>query len=146
MSTNWYENFGFLEDPYYLVEPWVTPFKNIEWNRGDLEIEKNRIDDFIEEVKSGYNTSILIWGAWRSGKSWLGRIIQKQLIDEKEIFFIMINIEEGDPSQSAIYLQFIKRLINKSNWINLISEKVSDPTNIESWQKFFESEDLGRVL
>jgi len=144
MSESWHEELGFESNPYNLQEPWVTPLEKLIWNRDDLDKVKLRSDDFIEEINGGYNSSIFIWGPWRSGKSWLGRLIEKQ-VKKEGVFFITINIQEGNPSQEAFYEQFIKKLID-SDWISLISSKISDPESLEAWQRYFENEDLGRIL
>ena len=145
MSVNWFEEYSFETDPYYLHGPWVTPLNEIVWNRDDLALGKIQVDSFIEEIAKGYNTSLVIWGPWRSGKSWLARYIQKNIQDQEEVFFIPIIIEEGDPSLNAFFEQFMSRLID-TDWITSIARKIPDSQKRDKWKEYFELADLGQCL
>jgi hypothetical protein len=145
MSEEWYQKIGFETDPYYFTEPWVTPSEHIIWNRDDLQETKRKMNEFIEEVKREYNTSMLIYGSWRSGKSWLARYIKKEFEPNRNILFLTLIISEDDPTIKGFYQEFITRLI-ETDWLNKISSSIENPINFDSWRPLFDSPELSKII
>ena len=145
MSEPWFKKFGFEANPYQLSPPWEIPEKRIEWNRDDLQELKHKVDEFIKEAAEGYETSLRIWGPWRSGKTWLARYMAKRLSTVEGSFILKTEIFEYDPSLNTFYKKFIDSLL-KSNWITRMSQLIEDPQKSNGWKNFFGRDDLGEVI
>jgi len=103
------------------------------------------MENYIQEINDGYNSSILIHGPWRSGKSWLARYIQKEFKKNPDILFITIIIDEEDPSSTAFYREFLKRVL-ESDFFDRIADTLETPISYENWRYVFDSQDLSRAI
>jgi len=110
-----------------------------------LVITKDKMENYIQEINDGYNSSILIHGPWRSGKSWLARYIQKEFKKNPDILFITIIIDEEDPSSTAFYREFLKRVL-ESDFFDRIADTLETPISYENWRYVFDSQNLSRAI
>ena len=143
---SWYEKIGFGEDPYKRVDPPIIPFERIEWNRVDLGEERGKIDDLIEDIKNSYKVALLVYGPYGSGKTWLSRVIEKEILSEvKDALFIRTKIYGLQPNFSALYDIFIRDLISSDGkFLSKLESHLG--TKIDDWVKFFKNNDLANAL
>jgi|GEM_PF-3588565 len=146
MRMSWYEKIGFEEDPYKRVDPPLIPFERIEWNRFDLQGEREKLDDLIEDVKNSYKVALLVYGPYGSGKTWLGRVIEKEILSEiNEALIIHTKLHGLQPNFSALYDIFIRDLISPDG--KFLPKLESHLGNkIDDWVKFFKNNDLANAL
>jgi len=143
----WYENYGFKEDPYAIVDPMAIPSDVfIKWNRDDLA-GKQEMEDFITRVVDKQRIGMKLFGTPGSGKTWLLRYITKQLKEKlgDEALIIYISIPRIDPTFAAFYERFIERIKPHLDPIlGSINEKAGD--TMENWSEYLKNRDLSNAI
>ncbi len=143
----WYEKFSFEADPYQKLDPFKIDLSRLSWNRDDLAVEREKLNRFIEEALSGERVSLIGYGAIGSGKTWLARILQKEIQDRQEnSIFIYTKVHKLEPVFAVIYKIAVECILSQ---IEIIKKSVSKKTgrdDLEGWKQIFEDEDLANGL
>ncbi len=145
--TEWYDFYGFEQNPYEIKEPMKIPYELIEWNRDDLK-DKWQMQRFIEDILKGRSVSIRIFGPSGSGKTWLLRYIEKEIKIKREradaVFLYTKLTRVG-----ASFLTFYKMFISNFKQIFLSQQKriaQEAGLKIEDWENYFGDSDLAKAL
>lgn len=143
----WYENLGFKQDPYEIVDPMIIPANFIiKWNRDDLA-GKNEMEDFVARVVDKQRIGMKIYGTSGSGKTWMLKYIMDSMKEKlgDNILIIYIPIIKMDPTFGTFYERFIGKIMpNLSPILSAINEKVGD--SIEDWTAYIGNRDLSNIL
>ncbi|MCH7561044.1 MAG: hypothetical protein IIC67_06730 [Thaumarchaeota archaeon] len=78
----WFEKFEFIKDPYERLDPTKISLNQMEWNRYDLNEDREKLNQFVEDAVTGKRTSLKIFGPLRSGKTWLSHILFKEIYEK----------------------------------------------------------------
>jgi hypothetical protein len=142
----WHEKYEFVDDPYKIIDPPTIEFERIEWNRDDLKDERIKIDNFLEDIKNSYRVGMLAYGPVGSGKTWLSRVIEKEILEIVDnAVIIRTKIPRVQPNFSSIYELFISSLIDEdTRFLDELKKKLG--LNKEDWVNFMRNKDLGRCL
>jgi len=141
----WFEKFEFEEDPYNKIDPPLIPFERIQWNRDDLSEEKKKIDYLIDDIKASYKIAILAYGPIGSGKTWVGRVIEKKITSEvKNALIVRTRIPRIQPNFSAFYRIFVDSILKNDEYISKLKEKIG--TSRKDWEAQIENQDLAHCL
>lgn len=140
------KRFGFDEDPYKKTDPPLIPFERILWNREDLADARKELDPFLDDVRGGYKVGLVAFGPVGSGKTWLSRVIEKEILaDLNDVLIIRTKIIRLQPNFSAVYDYFIRDITSPKR---IFLSKLKDylGTDISDWTAFFENADLANAL
>ncbi|MEM3612659.1 MAG: hypothetical protein QW090_04810 [Candidatus Bathyarchaeia archaeon] len=141
----WYEAFYFAKDPYEKLDPYNIDFERLIWDRPDLEKAKEDVDKFLEDIVHKQRVALKIFGPAGSGKTWLTRIIQKELIFNKKenALFLYTKVPRMEPTFQVVYRivieHFFKNYFDKLR--NYINEKKGS-TDLNAWKDVIEDEEL----
>jgi len=148
-----YEKFGFVKNPYEKINPYLIEEKYLIWNREDLFDVRKKLDKFIDDVIDGRRVSIRIFGPAGSGKTWLTRILAKELREKNgptpkdQSIFIYTFLPELSPTFSTLYQNaidyFLKHEFEK---IKKYVESVDKSLNFGSWEKVMKHDELCHVF
>ena len=142
----WFERYGFKEDPYVIRDPFTIPLEMIRWDRDDLP-QKENLRLFIADVVNGYRVGLKVYGPGGSGKTWLLRYLQKELIEKlgQEVVVIYGKIPELDPTFSALYEILVREWNeHRTKILDAIAKIAGDQES--GWQKHLGDPDLGSCL
>lgn len=143
----WYENFKFKDNPYQRVDPFKIDLARLSWNRNDLADERQKLDHFVVDVLNGNRVGLLGYGAVGSGKTWLARILQKEIQEkQKKSVFMYTRVARLEPDFSVIYSLAISSMLSQLNCIKKVVEGRKGKDDLDRWQKAFENEDLAKGL
>jgi hypothetical protein len=146
----WYEELKFIENPYKLVDPWKIPFTRIEWNRDDLPDKyKTQLKSFLERVVNQELVGMRIYGEYRSGKTWLLRYIEKQVLEKQEdIMVVKTKVPKLEANFATVYRIAISSVLEKKDDLfERISRKAGNGgARVDAWTSFFGDEDLATAL
>lgn len=141
----WYETFGFEADPYQKLDPFKIDLSRLAWNRNDLPGEREKIDKFISDVLSGERVGLLGYGAIGSGKTWLARILQKEIqAKQEESIFIYSKVHKLEPTFAVIYRIAIESILSQIEIIRKSVLKKTGKDDLEGWKQIFGDEDLAK--
>jgi len=144
----WFESFGFEINPYSKIDPYTIPLDKLVWNRTDLKDVRKKLDKFVEDIFNGNRVGLKIFGPTASGKTWLIRIIEKEILSKKDgMVFIYTKIPKLDPTFSVIYRIAIENFIEK--YMKKLTDYVSKQegqTNLDAWIKVLVNEDLAKCF
>ncbi len=142
----WFERYNFKEDPYVVRDPFETSLEFIQWDREDL-VHKKNLDFFIRDVVGGYRVGLKVYGASGSGKTWLLRYLQKELVRQlgDEVVVLYGKIPRFDPTFWVFYDMVVKGwLDHRSRILETIARTAGD---VESaWQEHIGDADLASCL
>jgi len=143
----WYEKFKFDADPYQKLDPFKIDLSRLSWNRDDLIGEREKLDRFINDVLSGNRVGLMAYGAIGSGKTWLSRILQKEIHSKQSnLIFIYTKVHKVEPTFSVIYRIAIESILSQMETIrNAVLEKAGKD-DIDGWKQIFKDEDLAKGL
>jgi hypothetical protein len=143
----WYESFKFKDNPYQRVDPFKIDLSRLSWNRNDLAEEREKLDHFVTDVLSSNRVGLLGYGAVGSGKTWLARILQKEIQEkQKKSVFMYTRVARLEPDFSVIYSLAISSMLSQLDRIKKVVEGRKGKDDLDRWQKAFENEDLGKGL
>lgn len=143
----WYENFGFEANPYQKLDPFKIELSRLSWNRSDLASERQKLDRFIADVLAGSRTGLIGYGAIGSGKTWLARILQKEIKSKQEkMIFIYTKIYKLEPTFAVIYKIAIESILSQMEMIKKAVSAKTGRDDLEGWKQAFEDEDLAKGL
>jgi len=113
----WFEFFEFEKDPYEKLDPYKIEFERLIWDRPDLKEAKERLDNFIEDVLNKKRVGLKIFGPAASGKTWLTRIVQKELMQklsrrEEKMLFLYTKVPRIEPTFQIVYRLAIEYFLN----------------------------------
>ena len=146
----WFEKFEFEEDPYRNVDPIKIPLERIVWNRNDLTGAKDNLDAMLKSVEDSYRVAVRVYGPNRSGKTWLWRYIQKEMLSRvKEALVANSRIPELDASFDAFYSILVKSIFGETidpnaKYLERLKEVVG--ANGEKYTEFMGMHDLAVCL
>lgn len=145
--TTWYEKFEFVSDPYSYLDPYKIDFKLIKWNRDDMYNERLRLNQFLDDVKEGKRASLQVYGALRSGKTWLTRLIEKEIVekfdnDSDKIAFIYTKVTKTDPTFKTVFRLAITDFLEKT--LDRLAKKLQEPKLLPDWEKVFSNQDFAK--
>lgn len=149
MMVLWFEKFDFINDPYEKLDPYKIDKKYIVWNRIDLEEERKNLNRFIDDITASKRIALKIFGPVGAGKTWLIRVIEKEVgLKEDKIIFLYTKVEGIQPTFSVTYSIAIDYFIK--NHLKKLIEYVSgiqEDTPQKKWEKLFEEdEDLANCF
>lgn len=154
MTEQWWETFQFKEDPYQGdIDPYAKPEWSLKWNRNDLTEGEGAFNGFIEDIERRRKVTAYVWGPWRSGKTWISRLIEKELRKKMpEILVIRVQVRRSLLGLIHFYRRIIEDTITSEKrgkkimdrFKEYISEKRGN-TQAE-WRNFFGDRDLGTAL
>jgi hypothetical protein len=141
----WYEAFQFSKDPYEKLDPYNIDFERLIWDRLDLKKTKEDIDNFVEDVINKQRVALKIFGPAGSGKTWLTRIIQKELIVEKKenALFLYTKVPRIEPTFQVVYRIAIDYFFK--NYFDELRKYISDKkglTDLNAWKDVIGNEEL----
>jgi len=145
----WYEQFEFKANPYEVKDPYEIPIEMLQWNRPDLARQKEILKAFVEDVSEGRKVGLRVLGPNRSGKTWLTRLLEKELLYQKKIdaLFLYTKVFEFAPAFSNVYQQAIEQILKQFEKIAKYVKENKGDTSLEQWKKVFpESEDLAHCF
>jgi hypothetical protein len=140
----WFEEFDFEKDPYEKLDPYRIDFKRLVWDRPDLPNAKEAIDKFIGEICEGKRTALKIYGSSGGGKTWLTRIIQKELSSslkdaDKGMIFIYTKVPRIEPTFQIVYRIGIEYFL--SNYFKTLLDGLKG-NRVQDWEKLVQDHDL----
>jgi hypothetical protein len=143
----WYEVFSFEADPYQKLDPFNIEISRLSWNRPDLSLEREKINHFVQDVIAGNRVGLIGYGAIGSGKTWVARILQKE-IQEKQpnSIFIYTKVHKIEPTFSVIYENAMESVLAQLNGIKKAVLSKTGKENIQGWQEAFPNADLAKGL
>lgn len=145
-NVAWFEEYGFIDNPYEVRTPKNIPLDEIVWSRSDMNNVKEDIENFIDDLEQGYVTSLAGFSRWRGGKSWLNRYIEKRVYDRLDnILFIRIDLTRVGSNLSAFYRKVINNLVNVDE-DTAFMEKIKQEYSDEAELKEVFGSDLGHIL
>lgn len=146
MNMSWVDRLKFQSNPYQKLDPFKIDPSRLAWNRDDLEEEKEKVDDFVDDLASGSRGGMRAIGGFGSGKTWLARIIQIQLKEKLKgkTFSIYTKVPKIEPTFSNVYSIAIKDFLAQFDTIKEIVMKEKGATDLGAWSSVFEDEDLAK--
>ena len=146
----WYEELGFKANPYEGTKnPYEIPLEMLAWNRPDLEREKKKLDDFVEDICEGRKVGLRMFGPNRSGKTWLTRLLEKEILYRRKIdaLFLYTKVEEFAPAFGLVYQMAIEGTLVRFEKIAKYLKESKGDTSLKQWMDAFpESEDLAHCF
>lgn len=141
----WYEKLGFVANPYQKLDPFKIDSSRLSWNRDDLVAEREKLDHFIADTLSGERVGLIGYGAIGSGKTWLARILQKEIQEkQKESIFIYTKVHKVEPTFAVIYRIALESLLSQIEIIRAAVQKKTGKDDLEGWKQVIENEDLAK--
>lgn len=148
-----YEKFGFVKSPYEKTNPYLIEDKYLTWNREDLSDVRKKLDKFIDDVIDGRRVSIRVFGPAGSGKTWLTRILGKELCEKdgstpkEQSIFIYTFLPELSSTFSTLYQNaidyFLKHEFERlKNYVASVDKSL----NFGSWEKVMKHDELCHVF
>lgn len=143
----WYEKFDFDADPYQRLDPFKIDLSRLSWNRDDLAAEREKLDHFIADVISGNRVGLIGYGAIGSGKTWLARILQKEIQSkQKDSIFIYTKVHKLEPTFAVIYKIAVESILSQIKIIQDAVSKKAGKDDLDGWKQAFGDEDLAKGL
>jgi len=102
---------------------------------------------FIEDISNDRRTGMKIFGSSGSGKTWLTRIIEKEILAMKpEVLFIYTKVPKLEPTFQTVYRLGVQYLLD--NHFDRIVQHIKDhgETNLTTWKKMIQDEDLATAF
>ena len=141
----WYEKFDFIANPYQKLDPFKIDLSRLSWNRDDLAKEREKLDRFIEDLLSGNRVGLMGYGAIGSGKTWLARILQKEIQDKQpSSIFIYTKIHKLEPTFSVLYKIAIESILSEIETIRKSVSIKAGRDDVDGWKTIFEDEDIAK--
>jgi hypothetical protein len=146
----WFQKFEFEDDPYRNVDPIKIPLERIVWNRDDLTDVKHQLDEMLQSVQDWYRVALRVYGANRSGKTWLWRYVEKEIESRiKDALVISTRIPEVQPTFDAFYSIIIKSIFGESidpsaKYLEKLKNKAG--TDPQKYVEFLGTRDLAACL
>lgn len=140
----WLEEIGFVKSPYGKLDPYNIDMKYLSWNRPDLSVAKDALDNFVKDVLNQRKVAIKIFGPSGSGKTWFTRIIEKTINEKnKDTILIYTKIPKMEPIFQTVYRIAIENFL-RSGLKKLGDEvrKKTKGTGLNSWKKVLKNEEL----
>jgi len=140
----WFEAFQFAKDPYEKLDPYKIGFERLVWDRPDLKKAKEDVDKFIEDIIAKQRIALKIFGPAGSGKTWLTRIIQKELSEKlaekkEEMVFLYTKVPRMEPTFQVVYRIAIDHFL--TNYFKKLSKFIGG-TDVDAWEKVIGDYDL----
>jgi len=140
----WFEAFQFAKDPYEKLDPYKIDLERLVWDRLDLKKAKEDVDKFIEDTVGKQRIALKIFGSAGSGKTWLTRIIQKELSEKfapkkEEMVFLYTKVPRMEPVFQVVYRIAIDYFL--TNYFEKLS-KFTSGTDLGAWEKVIGDHDL----
>jgi hypothetical protein len=144
----WFEELGFVKNPYRRLDPYTIELDYLVWDRPDLPNVRRTLDRFIEDILTQHRTALRVFGPAGSGKTWITRIIQKEVNERGGgVCFIYTKIPKIEPTFQVVYRKAIEYFLE--NHIKKIAEHIRSKTekdDFESWKRVIEDGDLATCL
>lgn len=143
----WYERFGFEGNPYQKLDPFKIELSRLSWNRSDLASERQKLDRFVADVLSGSRVGLIGYGAIGSGKTWLARILQKEIQTKQEnMIFIYTKVHKLEPTFAVIYKIAIESILSQMDMVKKTVSAKTGKDDLEGWKQVLGDEDLAKGL
>lgn len=141
----WYEKFDFDANPYQKLDPFKIDHSRLSWNRDDLAKEREKLDRFIEDLLSGSRVGLMGYGAIGSGKTWLARILQKEIRNKQpNSMFIYTKVHKLEPTFSVIYKIAMESILSEMETIRKAVSTEVGRDDEDGWKKIFADEDIAK--
>jgi hypothetical protein len=142
---SWFDAVGFEADPYQIQDPPKIPLERLEWNREDLSQARTLLDEFVRDAAVGSKTSLLAYGTFGSGKTWLARIIEKEFLGKNVDGLVLhTRVRKIQPDFVTVYQQFIYHFLNNEKILKKLKEEM--PEEERHWVDHIDNEDLAHAL
>jgi hypothetical protein len=140
----WFEAFQFAKAPYEKLDPYKIDFERLVWDRPDLKKAKEDIDKFIDDTINKLRVALKIFGPAGSGKTWLTRIIQKELSEKlaerrEEMVFLYAKVPRMEPTFQVVYRIAIEYFL--ANYFEKLRKFVRRAT-VDAWEKVIDDHEL----
>lgn len=145
--TSWYEKYDFLSDPYERQDPYHIDLSQIKWDRNDLPNERIRLTQFVEDAANGKKTSIKIFGPYGSGKTWMTRLIEKEIIEKFDgkkdsIAFLYTKIPKAQNTFEIVFRLAMEHFLE--NILPNVTKHMNEPTLLPEWERIFSNTDFAK--
>jgi hypothetical protein len=145
---SWAAKYGFVSNPYQRLDPYKIDVSRLAWNRSDLKEQKEKIDQFVDDLSSQQKAGMRVIGAIGSGKTWFARIIAIQLQKKlkEKAFSIYTKVPKIEPTFSNVYSIAIKDFLEQLDSVKKIVEERGKSLGLEGWSAVFKDDDLAKGL
>ncbi len=140
-----FEELGFVADPYNLPLSEKIEARFVLWNRSDLADQRTSISAFVTDCAQGYKASLLAFGPFGAGKTWLGRLIEKEVLAKcDEAVVLKTHVTRIQPDFEAVYQTFVDSFLEDERTLKLLDKKLDKQAD---WAELFpNNNDLGNAL
>jgi hypothetical protein len=145
---SWAAKYGFESNPYQRLDPYKIDVSKLAWNRSDLEEQREKIDQFIDDLSSQQKAGMRVIGSFGSGKTWFARIIEIELQGKlgDKVFSIYTKVPKIEPTFSNVYGIAVKDFLDQIDCLKKIVTERGGSFDLEGWSSVFKDDDLAKGL
>ena len=146
--VEWFTTLEFEKNPYEIPDPTKIEDKYLGWDRPDLPEAKKTLDAFIDAVANGRRVGLRIFGQSGSGKTWLARVIQVELLKKQPSSILFYSkVPKVEPTFAIVYRIAIENFLK--DYLSVLAETVKKRqggTDNAHWSKEISDPDLANAL
>jgi hypothetical protein len=139
-------SYDFEEYPYKIrPDPIYLPDEKIIWNRDDLD-DKENLEKFVKALLERRSVGLRIYGVPGSGKTWLIRYFQKELLSkDKNAVIFYVRIVGAKSTFSEFYSNFMASTTKQlEELLSAVVKKIG--RDINKWISYWGDPNLAKAL